>query len=170
MRITEAATLIDHLYWVRDRILEQAEAAGDGFVTETPNTTRDLRATLVHELDVQWSWRERLRGADWNAWGPDAELKGEDYPSVDAIAEHWHRDEVEMRGWLASLTDADLDASPVRHEDRQPLWWYVMHLYSHGLQQFSEAAVLLSEAGHSPGEIGFLEFIFTREGGGRRRG
>ena len=70
-----------------------------------------------------------------------------------------------MRAWLASLTDADLDAPPVRDEDRQPLWHYVMHLVSHGLQQFSEAAVLLTRAGHSPGEIGFLEFVMTRESG-----
>jgi uncharacterized damage-inducible protein DinB len=170
MRVAEATTLIDHLYWVRDRVLEQAAAAGDALVSESPTTTRDLRTTLVHELDVQWSWRERLRGADWDAWGPDAELKGEDYPSVEAIAEHWRRDEIVMRDWLASLADADLDASPVRDEDRQPLWCYVMHLYAHGLQQFSEAAVLLTGAGYSPGEIGFLEFVFTRENGGRRQG
>ena len=163
MRTTEATTLFDHLYWVRDRILERATVAGETFISESPTTTRDLRDTLVHELDVQWSWRERLKGADWDEWGPEAELRGDSYPSVAAIADHWAADEIEMRAWLASLTDADLDASPVRDEDRQPLWWYVMHLYSHGLQQFSEAAVLLSDAGHSPGELGFLEFVLLRE-------
>ncbi len=159
MRATEAATLFDHLYWVRDRILDAASSAVDVFTDATPSTTRDLRATLVHELDVEWSWRERLKGADWNEWGPDAELRAEDYPSIVAIAEHWRRDEQETRAWLAGMTDGDLDAGPVRAEDRQPLWHYVLHLYSHGLQQFSEAAVLLSAAGHSPGDIGFLEFI-----------
>ena len=78
---------------------------------------------------------------------------------MEAVAEHWRRDEADTRAWLASLTDADLDAPPVRDEDRQPLWHYVMHLYSHGLQQFSEAAVLLTRAGQSPGDIGFLEFV-----------
>ena len=168
MRIAEATMLFDHLYWVRDRILEAAAGAEDAFIDEDPVTTRDLRATLVHELDVQWSWRERLKGADWEAWGPDAELRAEDYPSVAAIAEHWRRDEAEMRSWLASLEDRDLDAPPVRDEDLQPLWCYVMHLISHGSQQLSEAAVLLTRAGHSPGEIGFLEFVMTR-GGGRDR-
>ena len=54
-----------------------------------------MRATLVHELDVQWSWRERLKGADWDELGPD--LKAEDYPTVEAIAAHWKRDEADMR-------------------------------------------------------------------------
>ena len=164
MRITEAALLFDHLYWTRDAILRAASGlAADEFRSTDGVTTRDLRATLVHELDVQWSWRERLRGADWEEWGEDAELAAGDYPTIDSVRDHWLRDEADMRAWLASLTDADLDAPPVRPEDRMPLWYYVMHLVSHGIQQFSEAAVLLTRAGHSPGDIGFLEFIRATE-------
>lgn len=167
MRTNDATSLFDHLYWIRDAILDAAaRLPADQFLSADTVTNRDLRATLVHELDVQWSWRERLKGADWDEWGPDAELRGDDYPTVESIAEHWRRDEAEMRAWLAGLTDADLDAAPVRDEDRQPLWQYVMHLYSHGLQQFSEAAVLLTRAGQPPGDIGFLEFV---EATGRRR-
>lgn len=164
MRTREAIDLFDHLYWARDAILgAAANLAPDEFVSTETVTTRDLRSTLVHELDVQWSWRERLRGADWDEWGPDAELKASDYPSVDALTEHWRRDEAETRAWLASLSDADLDAPPVRSEDTHPLWHYVMHLVSHGIQQFSEAAVLLTRAGQSPGDIGFLEFVQARD-------
>lgn len=160
MRTTDAITLFDHLYWMRDRILAAAEGLDqEAFRSAETVTTRDLRATLVHELDVQWSWRERLKGADWDEWGPEAELKASDYPDVASIAEHWRRDEADMRAWLAGMTDAHLDAPPVRDEDQQPLWHYVMHLVSHGIQQFSEAAVLLTRAGHSPGDIGFLEFV-----------
>jgi uncharacterized damage-inducible protein DinB len=160
MRTREAAELLDHLYWIRDAVLGAASRLAPGaFIGTDTVTTRDLRATLVHELDVQWSWRERLKGADWEEWGPEAELRAESYPTVDAVATHWRRDEAEMRAWLASLTDADLDAPPARDEDRQPLRHYVMHLYSHGLQQFSEAAALLTRAGESPGDIGFLEFV-----------
>lgn len=165
MRTTEATMLFDHLYWIRDAILEAAANLDEEeFIATDAVTSRDLRATLVHELDVQWSWRERLKGADWNEWGPDAELNPDDYPSLDAVRDHWARDEAEMRVWLARLTDHDLDAAPVRDEDRLPLWHYVMHLVSHGIQQFSEAAVLLTRSGHSPGDIGFLEFVQTTRG------
>lgn len=160
MRVADASTLIDHLYWTRDRVLDAAAGMDDAAWTSSDTvTSRDLRATLVHELDVQWSWRERLRGADWEEWGPDAELTAGDYPTLASLSEHWQRDEAVMREWLAGLADADLDAPPVREEDPQPLSQYVMHLYAHGLQQFSEAAVLLTRAGRSPGDIGFLEFI-----------
>jgi uncharacterized damage-inducible protein DinB len=164
VRASEATVLFDYLYWARDTVLSAAAELDEAAFTAADTVTnRDLRATLVHELDVQWSWRERLRGADWEEWGPDAELRAEDYPTLDALTEHWHRDEAEMRAWLATLSDADLDAPPVRDEDRrQPLWVFVMHLISHGIQQFSEAAVLLTRAGHSPGDIGFLEFVKSR--------
>ncbi len=169
MRTSEATTLFDYLYWMRDRVLVAAsDLDADAFRSTDTVTTRDLRSTLVHELDVQWSWRERLKGADWGAWGPDAELKGSDFPDLASVAEHWKRDEAEMRAWLAGLTDTDLDASPVRDQDAQPLWQYVMHLVSHGTQQLSEAAVLLTRAGRSPGELGFLEFI--QQTGRRVRG
>ena len=167
MTVDEATTLFEHLYWTRDRLLDAVSGLdASAFTSAETVTHRDLRATLVHELDVQWSWRERLKGADWEEWGPDAELTADDYPTPASLVEHWHRDEDVMREWLDGLTDADLDAPPVRDEDRQPLWQYVMHLYSHGLQQFSEAAVLLTRLGHSPGDIGFLEFV---QATGRRR-
>jgi uncharacterized damage-inducible protein DinB len=168
MRTSEAATLFDHLFWARDAVLSAAsELSVEEFRSTDTVTTRDLRATLVHELDVQWSWRERLKGADWAEWGDDAELKADDYPALEAVRDHWRRDEAEMRAWLASLTDGDLDAPPPRPEDGFPLWYYVMHLVSHGIQQLSEAAVLLTRAGHSPGDIGFLEFVQATEAAAR---
>jgi len=159
MQKADVDVLVDYLYWMRDRILTAAAKLEHAwFVSPETVTTRDLRATLVHELDVEWSWRERLRGASPEWWDSTAELKPQDYPSLEAVAEHWRRDEVEMRSWIDGLTDADLTGPPPGAEDRYPLWYYVMHLVSHATQQLSDAAVLLTRAGRSPGDIGFLEF------------
>jgi uncharacterized damage-inducible protein DinB len=152
----DVTVLFDYLYWVRDRILSAASVLSpEEFTSPDTVTTRDLRATLVHELDVQWSWRVRLRTGKY----PDGDdLKPDDYPTVDAVAEHWRQDEAEMRGWLDRLTDEQLATAPPGGDDPFPLWFYAVHLLTHGIQQFSEAAVLLTRSGHSPGEIGFPEF------------
>ena len=160
MRRDELTLLFDYLYWVRDQVLTAAAELNETeFVSDATVTTRDLRATRVHELDVQWSWRERLRSGAF----PDGDdLDPADYATLDAIGEHWRRDEAEMRRWLESLTDEQLQTPLPGQGSGLPLWYFGMHLFSHGLQQFSEAAVQLSRAGHSPGDIGFLEFASRR--------
>jgi len=74
-----------------------------------------------------------------------------------------------MRAWLASLTDADVGrpASSAFTNDRRPLWQYLMHIVSHAAQQQADAATLLTLAGRSPGDIGYLEYLYDRAG--RRR-
>lgn len=160
MQKTDIVMLFNHLYWMRDKILAAAGQVPDSFVDDSPPTIRDVRATVVHELDVEWSWRERLKGIPFEFWGPDGELKAADYPTVTVVSEHWQRDEAEMRRWLGSLTDDELNAPwAVERPDGHPLWYHLMHLYTHGVQQFSDAAVLLTRAGASPGELDFLEFV-----------
>ena len=61
MRKTDITTLFDYLYWMRDRILEPATKVSPVVFNSPSNvTSRNLRGTLVHEMDVEWSWRERL--------------------------------------------------------------------------------------------------------------
>lgn len=156
----DVLVLLDYLSWTRDRILASAaELEPEEFTAPETVTNRGLRATLVHELDVQWSWRERLRTGAF----PDADdLDPTHYATVAALAEHWRHDEQAMRAWLDSLTDAQLAMPPPAETSPLPLWHYVMHLVSHAIQQFTEAAVLLTRADHSPDDIGFLEFAASR--------
>ena len=158
MQPSEIALIFDHLYWIRDRILDTAAGPGVAWPGKAPAGLLDLRATLVHELDVEWSWRERLRNADF----PEGELVPDDYPTCATLSEHWQRDEVEMRTWIAGLTDEQLALPPPGATKPFPLSFYVLHISTHAQQQFSDAAVLLTRAGHSPGEIEFLEFADPR--------
>jgi uncharacterized damage-inducible protein DinB len=160
MTNAEMTLLFDHVYWMRDKVLDAAENVPEALIEQAPATIRDLRATLVHELDVEWSWRERLRGIPFETWGPDGELKPADYPTLGSIGHHWQRDEEVMRSWLATLTDETLNAPwEIEKPGGRPLWQHLMHLYTHAIQQFSDAAVILSKADSSPGELDFLEFL-----------
>ena len=110
----------------------------------------------MHELDVESSWRARLRGEEETDLDPAA------YATIGAVAEHWQRDEAEMRRWLATLTDEELAAPPPREPDQSfPLWYYLVHVVSHGIQEFEEAVVLLGPSGHAPRDLGFLDYADT---------
>lgn len=157
MRSADIQQLFAYLYWIRDRVLAAAEEAGpDALRSVRPGASRDLRATLVHELDVEASWRGRLSG------GEETDLDPADYPTLEAVAEHWRRDEAEMRRWLAKLTDEELAAPPPRDANQShPLWYYLVHVVSHGIQELEEAVVLLGSSGHAPHDLGFLDYADT---------
>jgi uncharacterized damage-inducible protein DinB len=159
MERTDIDSLFDYMYWANDRILDAAELlTPDAFIAPSVVTTRDLRSTLVHELDVEWSWRLNLQG---RLSEDEEELKPDAYPDVASLRAHWRRDEAEMRGWVASLTDDDLasDVASDLTKDRWPLWQYLVHIVVHATQQQADAATLLTLAGRSPGELGYLEFL-----------
>lgn len=167
MQPSEIALIFDHLYWVRDRILDTATEPGVTWPGTAPDGLLDLRATLVHELDVEWSWRRRLTSLDATEFpAEDVELVPDDFPSVTSIRERWTGDEMELRAWLTSLSAKALDgpcgAEPSRSH---PLWWHLQHLYTHAIQQLSNAAWLLTADGHSPGDLEFLSFVEARERG-----
>lgn len=163
MQRSDILTLFDFMYWTNGRLLDAADhLTTEQFTAPSTATTRDLRATLVHELDVEWSWRLNLQG---RIDEDEAELDPGDFPDIASLRERWKQDEREMRTWLDSLTDAQLAAvviSPFTR-NRRPLWHYLVHILTHAAQQQADAATLLTAAGHSPGEIGFLEFLASRD-------
>lgn len=153
-RGTPTSDLISHfeyLYWIRDRALAQAgDLTAAEFVDQGTVAYRDLRATLVHELDVERSWRLRLRGAPNVTW--DVTLQATDYPDVATLADHWQRDEAETLAWLSELTEDDLAAAvTVNDLEGFTLSTYLVHVVMHGIESLSAAAILLHRAGRSMG-------------------
>lgn len=153
--------LFDYMYWVNHRLLDAADRLPTGQLTAEAVTTRDLRATLVHELDVEWSWRLALQGRPIEELGEDVELRPQDFPDLASIRDHWAGDEAEMRAWLDSLDDGALRAEvqPALSDDSRPLWQYLLHIVMHAAQQQADAATLLSAAASSPGELGYLRYL-----------
>jgi uncharacterized damage-inducible protein DinB len=159
--VPDVLTLFDFNYWANRHLLDVAsQLTSEQWTAPSDITTRDLRGTLVHTLDVEMSWRKRLQKRPKVEW--DAELLALDYPDVSTLAEHWKRDEREMRGWIASLDDDTLAANwSDGPKNTFPLWYFLVHIVTHSQQQRSDAAILLTRAGHSPGNIEFLDYADT---------
>lgn len=160
MRRKDLETLFGFSYWMKDRVLDcTAKLTRAEFQAPSGVTTRDLRGTLVHTLDVESSWRARLQGKPEAVW--KKELRMTDYPTAKALIDHWRRDEQEMKAWLATLDDerlAQIHELDSTSKERFPLWYYVMHIHTHTQQQLSDAAVLLTRMRQSPGNVDFLDF------------
>jgi uncharacterized damage-inducible protein DinB len=160
MTIADILTLYDYNYWANARVL----AAASGLSPEQYAGTDDLpdltpRRTLIHQLDVEWSWRLR-----WQGLGEAEEMTEGDFPTVGALVARWRQDEQEMRAYLAGLDDGDLDREiAFPWAPPTPLWYYLFHVVNHGTQARGDAAVLLTRLGRSPGDLEFAIFVRERQ-------
>ena len=158
MRVVDVQSLFDFTYWGNRQVLDAAAVLSvDDFTRPETITYRNLRGTLVHTLDVEMSWRRRLRAEPKEIW--DASLSVDDYPSIEALTDHWARDEAEMRDWLAALTNDDLVAiQDLGNTDRFPLWYYLVHIVTHSEQQRRDVQIILAHLGHEPPDLEFLYY------------
>lgn len=163
MRQRELAMLFDYTYWAHRRVLATAARLTDAqFTLRSVIVGRDLRATLVHTLDVESSWRRRLQRRSEEEWRKSLAIT--DYRNLAALASHWSRDEGEMREWVARLDDEALARSAdLGPKERYPLWYYLVHMVTHSQQHRAEAAQLLTQLGQSPGDLDFLDYCDVRE-------
>lgn len=163
MRVDDVKTLFAYDLWATERILRAAAAlTPEEFAAPRPYSHGGLRGTLVHTLSAVRTWRLRVSGESPSAFG----LRDEDFPTVESLAEAWRAEAERMRAYLDTLADADLDrVISYRRLSGDPmasvLWHILTHVVTHGMQHRAEAAVMLTDLGHSPGDIDLI--LFTRE-------
>lgn len=122
-----------------------------------------LHNTLRHVLFAEWLWLRRCLGQTVNgADFPDAEV--ETFP---AMLNFWKVETGAMNAFAEALKNQDLERAiryarangePYSNTIREVL----THMCFHGMQHRAECAAILTEFGHSPGNIDFIWFLRER--------
>jgi uncharacterized damage-inducible protein DinB len=156
--------------WANARILDTAEQLTREQFTADPDGCGSIRDTLVHTASAQWLWLERWRGASpTELWDPA------DFPDVAALRTRWQEVEAATSDYVASLSEPDL-ARIVSYVNFQgetwayPHWQQLLHQVNHATQHRSEAALLLTRLGYSPGWLDLLVYVDERSSDRRRTG
>ena len=166
--------VIRHLYeynaWANARNLDTAGALTPAQLLAPGGASFDsVRDTLVHAMGVQWLYLERWQGRSPRAL-PDAAR----FPDLAAIRARWTEIERDTQAFVAAVDDARL-AAEVAYTNMQdetwayPLWQQMIHQVNHATQHRSEAAVLLTQLGHSPGWLDLLYYVDVKDQGAARR-
>ncbi|HET6596900.1 MAG TPA: DinB family protein [Anaerolineales bacterium] len=146
--------------WANARILQAAAAiTPQQFLAPASFPHGGLRGTLVHALFAEWIWRKR-----WEGTSPTQRLKPEDFPTVQSLQSRWQEEEAQLMNFVASVSDEQLSATfSYTNTAGKPfariLWQAMAHVVNHGTQHRSEAAAMLTDLGHSPGDLDMIYFL-----------
>ncbi len=162
MNTSDMLMLYNYHYWTIQRILAaSARLDPEQFTLQTDTGNGSLRSTLVHTLDSDRAWRMLCHHQTLDYFRT---LQDEEIPTVTVLQQRWTEEERAMRDYLAGLTDSDLGeyvryTTPEGDQRQRLLWHCLFQVVNHGTQHYSEAAVLLTEYGVSPGGLDFTAFL-----------
>jgi uncharacterized damage-inducible protein DinB len=162
MDLHDVRTLFAYNRWSNARVLDAAARLTDEqFRAPGRLAHGGLRGTLVHTLFAEWVWRMR-----WQGTPPHHAFRfgAVEFPSLPALRERWLEEEALLMEMVEGLTDDRLRAaieytSTEGGRHRRILWETMAHLVNHGTQHRSEVAAILTELGHSPGDIDLIVFL-----------
>jgi uncharacterized damage-inducible protein DinB len=156
--------------WAMQRILDRvAEVSEADYHAEAPGLSfGSLHATLVHIVVSETVWLARWQGRQLPEALQDSKqarlLGTTEIPDRETLLRMWEENNAAQDRYLAALTDADLE-KPLRYTSQegvaneQPLEPVLAHVVNHGTQFRSEAAVRLSQLGHSPGDLDLIVYL-----------
>jgi len=162
MNTYDIQLLYDYNRWANARIFEAAaQLTDEQYLAPGRFPHGGLRGTLVHALFAEWLWRMR-----WQGTPPDSgyRLRPADFPTFAALHARWTEEENHLMEFVATLNDQKLQAefdytSTEGGRHRRRLWEALAHVVNHGTQHRSEVAALLTEMGHSPGDLDLIVFL-----------
>jgi uncharacterized damage-inducible protein DinB len=157
MQIDDIRFLFGFDRWATTKVLDAA-ADVDPATWSATNVVdeRGLGGILVHHLGATQRWRHGLTGTPGEAPEPEAEP----LPDQASLRASWEREWADYDAWFDRMDPAWLD----QEEGGIRLWQALAHVVNHGTQHRSEAAVLLTAAGHSPGDLDMIDYAESLNG------
>ena len=156
--------------WTNRAILACVKALpSDKYVQPRQMSWNSLRGTFVHIFDAERIWRQRMQGDS-----PELFLSETDFADIASLEAAWLEEMTAMEEYIQSLpatafaesfeyhtTAANPAGKQARRNIRSEAF---THVVLHGMQHRSEAAVVLTELGQSPGDIDFLTYLRLQSG------
>jgi uncharacterized damage-inducible protein DinB len=151
MNPAEIRYLFDYDRWATERVLATLDGVPDDVWSRSDAVgERGLGSILVHQLGAAQRWRHAIQQSDVQ---PRPELGP--LPTVDELRGWWADEWVAVDDWMSTITRGLLD----HVEDGVAVWQMLTHVINHGTQHRSEAALILTAIGRSPGEIDMIFYV-----------
>jgi uncharacterized damage-inducible protein DinB len=151
MTLQDLKTLIDFHYWALYRSLDAAaQLTPEQFVRDLGSSFKSVRDTLAHMYSAEWAWYQR-----WHGTSPTAHLSFDQFPDEESLRRAWTAHEANLRAYLGSLTDADVNrVIDYRALNGSPgssrLGQMVQHVVNHGSYHRGQLTTMFRQLGAAP--------------------
>lgn len=141
------------------RILEKAGLLSDAQFRQQPAPeARSLHELLLHMLRTEWTWRNLAQHGQLPGLPPQHK---NDFGDTAALQAGFEAENRLWRTYLEGLDEQTLAESlnlcdPKGNEHTFARWQMLLHGLLHSHQHRSEAALLLTSFGQSPGDLDFI--------------
>ena len=151
-------TLVAYHAWTGNRLLAAAERLSSDELNGGSLSHGSVFDTLLHILDVSYSWRLVAEGVNDSRWVWEVEPL-EDLPSLRRFSE---AEDERLLTFVDSLQPGDGDR--IREKANWPghpfrTWQIVAHIVNHQVEHGNEVGWRLTALGHSPGGLGFAGYL-----------
>lgn len=163
MDASDVRLLWDYNYWANERILRMARLVTDvQYLAPMPRgiSAGSLGGTLAHALAAEHLWRRRCQEGVSPQRVPDAS----DFPTLGQLEAAWATEKALMREYLSALEDDDVTrvvtyTRTTGEAQHDRLDHILAHVVLHGMQHRAECAAMLTDFGHSPGNIDYILYL-----------
>lgn len=161
MHVSDLCTLTEYHHWANGRLLRRVVHLNPDQLQEpcwlSHKTVLD---TLVHMLDVQWSWRIACETGKM----PTDMITAVQFKNIKQLRTEWQEDDAHLLAYVQSLSDERLNQLHEYHWARarprqKTLWHLLLHIINHATHHRSEVGQYLATIDRSPGDMDFVKFV-----------
>ena len=161
-------TLLDLLHyneWANARILATiAQLPPEQLTMATTLDHGTAWQTLLHLVDVEWSWRLIAQGQAT----PPMLWEIETLTDLSQLTAFWQNEQATLRTYVQSLETTALQAlvefGNAEAPQQAKRWHILLHLLNHSTQHRTELARYLTDQGYSPDDLDLLDLLMGKVG------
>lgn len=154
-------TLYAYNDWANERIFNATEKViNSDLALSALEGQRNLQELLFHIIRTEWLWRNLIQHKS----RPNNPPRFEDMPTIGALRDFSQEESHQMKALLEQLKEEEIH-STIQVVDGSGkasplvLWHMFMQPIIHGVQHRSEASLILTKLGQSPGDVDFIFFV-----------
>lgn len=147
--------------WADAKVLDACKKLSqEQLFAAAPVSFGSLMGTLAHILGAAVNWRLRMQ----EGLSPTFILLEKDFPDLATLTTRWQEEETVMEQFIQSITPEHLNryveyTTMSGKLQGNTVWKALVHVVNHGTQFRGEAGVILTNFGHSPGDLDLLLYI-----------